>query len=1260
MQQTQLERIPRLPFPIPLPRPRRRPTPNETQTPEPTPAETPQQATNDANNEAPISTRRPRVIRPETVDPKVIRPETDSGRVQIDKGSLGVLFPRNLSISVLRPEDLLVLRFEFLNLQLQSGNSGGQLTRADSGKASYIVVHFPPQNIAEQAFLEPPDALPQNFGMLVQSRIAGPSRLVFQVPNNAAPIPYTLKDLLRVCGEFPLSVTSTAQLPKYPESKLLFVPIEKKAGIVSKLFSALPESEQHNRVLDGRVLLARSVPIWPVFARSSAQQQETPIRRRPSLGDLFKRLPDVIKKVPKRNADDVVLAPKDNVLAPKKDGISIVPGLVFVNSKPYAPRLFETAIESPYRLIVSPNSSAAWAHLNELQMRSAGSVTGKRAELWHTRLGVRNGKSVDESNSSTRTLRAIWSPDYNADYSPSFGAPNHWPQRADISDDNSYRPFRSTLEGWDRHQIVAYTADFTQPKADERFIETKRLMLSSLGAWMDTHFATQIRPRGMNIQGGSAASFPGFDLEAWTHRSTMGRDHYVRVVRKGFLFPFGHRASLVQVTERKFVAQPGTSTGNSPGYPIAVLRQRFFIVVREPEKTFPAVGQRFDGRTMPLKKVRITTLVTPNLEVASAKAKVGAQSGSDAIWPVVNNARFPFHLVGEDLKGNVSEFTAPLIFVTAANNFCYDKASMDAVNLAYIGAPEAIRPFAGQNIAYAPDTPQNPGTTTYETQSVFFAADTTSATSDANLLAADQPHFYPAFAVIEARVPPVQQLLGDHRPAVVTLSPAFVNNAFDDVANKGEVLFEMVKKNDFGLRFPTDKSGGLATPNININALSRKFGPVGGAVADFAAGKFDPEAYFAGMEAKILGGIDLFKILGVPTNFSMGDGKNVPKLVTKILRDGNGIPTGNRTELTWKPDVKEFLIFQPTSSTQLSILAVMEAKLDNPAPPKLDITGELTKFQINFFEFIKLNFDLLGFYAKVGKKLDVTAQMTSGNEVEFGGPLTFINTIKKYIPGDGFSDPPSLDISPSGITAGYSLGLPTIAIGVFSLSNVSLGAALTLPFTGEPVRFRFNFCERENPFTLTVSLFGGGGFFAIAVGLDGVEMLEASLEFGGAIAFDIGVASGGVHVMAGIYFKWENDACELTGYLRLGGSVEVLGIITISVEFYMGLTYATGGHVSGEATLTVEIEILFFSTSVSMSVHREFAGSGGGSAQLPDFSGVRLASLPESELPLRMAKGPKRSPLAGSSTRSSAGSRPVGVRDVMTQESWAEYCGAFA
>jgi hypothetical protein len=148
----------------------------------------------------------------------------------------------------------------------------------------------------------------------------------------------------------------------------------------------------------------------------------------------------------------------------------------------------------------------------------------------------------------------------------------------------------------------------------------------------------------------------------------------------------------------------------------------------------------------------------------------------------------------------------------------------------------------------------------------------------------------------------------------------------------------------------------------------------------------------------------------------------------------------------------------------------------------------------------------------------------------------------------------------------------------------------------------FNFCRRDNPFLLTISCFGGGGFFLMETSVKGFVMMEAAFEFGAAISFDVGVASGGVSVMGGFYFKMEvvdeMTLIELTGYIRINGALSILGIITISLEFYLGLTYimkaaadSKAGKLYGEATIKVKIEILFFSKSVSVTARRTLKGA---------------------------------------------------------------------
>ena len=129
--------------------------------------------------------------------------------------------------AVVRPDDLLALRIEVVNLAVVPGQPP-LLKRASTGPA-YIVLHFPPQSIAEEVFFltAPPSFGPPSVpeGAPAQSdvnsasekpnsppiraRIADESRLVFKVPDDFA-IPYTLADVLAACERLALNVPGNA------------------------------------------------------------------------------------------------------------------------------------------------------------------------------------------------------------------------------------------------------------------------------------------------------------------------------------------------------------------------------------------------------------------------------------------------------------------------------------------------------------------------------------------------------------------------------------------------------------------------------------------------------------------------------------------------------------------------------------------------------------------------------------------------------------------------------------------------------------------------------------------------------------------------------------------------------------------------------------------------------------------------------------------------------------------------------------------
>jgi hypothetical protein len=235
--------------------------------------------------------------------------------------------------------------------------------------------------------------------------------------------------------------------------------------------------------------------------------------------------------------------------------------------------------------------------------------------------------------------------------------------------------------------------------------------------------------------------------------------------------------------------------------------------------------------------------------------------------------------------------------------------------------------------------------------------------------------------------------------------------------------------------------------------------------------------------------------------------------------------------------------------------------------------------------------------------------------VTFTGDLEVVEELRRAIPPGIFGDGPSLDVSPTGIRAGFGIGLPEIEVGVFSLSGVNLGTALTLPFLDGKPSFEFAFSSREHPFQLAVTLFGGGGFFRLELDTAGIKQLEAALEFGVVASLDLGVASGTVHYLAGIYFSLQRHdpggelRPTLTGYFRAGGQVSVLCLITITLEIVISFTYLPETKKAyGRASVTVKVEVVCFSKSVTLTMERGFGGESGDPKFKDQFPSAELWS----------------------------------------------------
>ncbi len=822
--------------------------------------------------------------------------------------------------------------------------------------------------------------------------------------------------------------------------------------------------------------------------------------------------------------------------------------------KPAPPDPVHSALELPWSLWLSPPKNALWQH-STMPVSSGG-----RTELWHTRLGVHGVSSPHPPPK----IKAFWS-------------------------STSPDPFFMPLSATDRADIVSLTCSVVKGGAPA---EADLLALSALGATFSIRGSWNPDPHS------------GVSLQSWIHRASIGRDSYVRVVNLGHLYPFSIKAVKIKITDREFQADPN-------GDVVAYLVTREFIVVTEPITSFNGdPNEPFSGRGNPMRQVVAKTVSTPPIDfdpIADPGITVGSIDPSVALWVRSGGTDVPFSFTVTDIEGRNVDITTSVIWVDATLN---DPDSVDSIATVYDSAgPARNTPtFGGALFAFADTRGAPVGSTAHHVDSYTLTG--TFATNNGS-------NFYPLLNTAQVRLPGAEQLVGAGSAqnagqlvgADITQLPAPLVAIHDHYKTNGFVsgvteVYMAIVNNAPSLGFPVNLVGGLAPPNFDVSGLARDIGPVAGDLTKLLAGTFDPTQYFSvlsGGIGKLLGAIPITEIISAIDPDSAATNAQAPQISNNLIYPNNDktkLPTGLDTKLTWQPKVQAdpFGLFKPNNS-KLLITAEIMVPIAQPTQATYKIHGELNDFELVLFgsdaPFIGITFTSLTFDSGTGAKTSIQPKIDS---VTFLGPLTFIQDLEQLLASIGG---PSIDVSASGINASYSLALPDVTVGVFSLSNLSINAGLNIPFDGSPVRVRFGLCTQDNPFLLTVWIFGGGGFFSLALGADGIEQLQVQLEFGAAVSIDLGVASGGVSIMAGIYFSLQTTPTklvQLTGFLRADGNLSVLGIITISMEFYLALTYLNPGQAYGEATVKLSISVLFFSVSVSATMRKTL---GGGSD--PDF-----------------------------------------------------------
>ncbi|MER9102641.1 hypothetical protein NKH95_01700 [Mesorhizobium sp. M0848] len=618
-----------------------------------------------------------------------------------------------------------------------------------------------------------------------------------------------------------------------------------------------------------------------------------------------------------------------------------------------APRWDETAIEMPFRVLLSPAQDARFRVRlpvtgagADFQLRSDGPVP-----LWFAWLDEAAGAA---------SVRAVWSPDFRPEalVDSQGGAPPHGPWApwamprsvtsrdpyggaeplygkggSDATDDycaqnpgDCVAPerFRTGLDAGDRHEIVALSslyglpvlgardekgaildasqapvpsgfrlrdavletlngepASSTNPVGDwstiyrPKALGVTELSLTALGGTFvaDTDFSP---PASARVKDG--ALFDAFALERWSQATVLGRDVRVEAVYKGFLFPLGHRASLVKLTERRMMpVEP-------KGPPVAFLVQRFFLRIGKPDKKYPAAGQPNGGRTWPPGRVDILTRVTPDLldPADSSPEQDGThetRSGRIYLRPVDKPTQtlpglvfWPRVSPGEggevqfelqiDQRGTPARM--PLIFVdnTAVN----DEQALKALTVWYNGLADVtppnwrtVLPLGGSKRRYAAE--QEPDATSFETldwtiksegrqtdlitvdREKGFGFHNETFTSTPLMAGVDQPPFYPIMASGNVRITQIERMTGggvswtpiifDHEYRAFGFPPddrlkAKATPGADERAAKTDIYIDIRGETKLDIRRAGDRIGGPARPDTTFKGVSRSRGPIGG------------------------------------------------------------------------------------------------------------------------------------------------------------------------------------------------------------------------------------------------------------------------------------------------------------------------------------------------------------------------------------------------------------------------------------------------
>ena len=359
-----------------------------------------------------------------------------------------------------------------------------------------------------------------------------------------------------------------------------------------------------------------------------------------------------------------------------------------------------------------------------------------------------------------------------------------------------------------------------------------------------------------------------------------------------------------------------------------------------------------------------------------------------------------------------------------------------------------------------------------------------------------------------------------------------------------------------------DRGGGLLSPSFEASVISERFGPT------------DPRLLPGGTNPKAA--LQNMRLFGISLS-SLLDSFSVPPAITQIM-GADGLPRG--VELHWDGQTLNTagpFVAHGKQTADPTVLTLHIVQTAERRTTECMMSAFMLDLPTAGAGLVTASFESLAFRQVDGHPPTLEV---GDFDFSFNGVLKLLQKLEQAVDLGGRA--PVIKAGPDGVRATYQLRIDDVP-GLFTMRNIVVNVELDIPFRKGSPSISISFASRESPFQLSIPPFGGGGYALVRLDGQGLRQVEACLEFGGVMTVDFKVVAAEVHALGAVRFSLLGGTVAMSAYVRLGGSVTLFGLVTLSVELRVDLTYDDlADRLTGRATLVIELDLALYADAVEL------------------------------------------------------------------------------